>query len=174
MRLKPKNLYLLSLILLFGFTLVFSQVKESVKSGSEKETPAPTAFERRCSVCHSLERVRVELEKMIRDMHSKAGVKLSEESMKEIEKSFTLMPKVEPHKEIFQEKCATCHLLDRVVIAHQTKDEAEMNKIVQKMSEKKGSGISKEEIQKIQDSMKMLNEIYEPEIEAKPEKKNNN
>ena len=171
MKLNQKSLYLLLLIFLFGFVLVFSQVKESEKPVPQKEDQPPTLFEKRCSICHSLERVRVEVEKIIKDMHGKAAVKLSDESMKEIEKSFTLMPKVEPHKEIFQEKCATCHFLDKVVIAHQTKDEAEMNKIIQKMSEKKGSGISKEEIQKIQDSMKMLNEIYEPEIEAKPEQK---
>jgi cytochrome c5 len=170
-KLNQKTLFLISVILLFGVAMVFSQVKESEKTVPMKETSQPSLFEERCSVCHSLERVRVEVEKIIKDMHSKAGVKLSEESMKEIENSFTLMPRVEPHKEIFQEKCATCHLLDKVVIAHQTKDEAEMNKIIQRMSEKKGSGISREEVQKIQDSMKMLNEIYEPEIEAKPEQK---
>ncbi|MDH4222031.1 MAG: cytochrome c [candidate division Zixibacteria bacterium] len=171
MRIKNRSFYLLFLLLFLGFTLVFSQVRESEKTGSEEKAKIPTAFEQRCSVCHSLERVRVELENMIKDMHDKAGIKLSEESMKEIEKSFTLMPSVEPHKEIFQEKCATCHSLDKVVIAHQTKDDAEMNKIINRMSKKKGSNISPEEIQKIQNSMKMLNEIYEEGIEAKPEKK---
>lgn len=171
MKLNQKSLYLFLLIFLFGFVLVFSQVKESEKPVPQKEDQQPTLFEKRCSICHSLERVRVEVEKIIKDMHSKAGVKLSEESMKEIEKSFTLVPREEPHIGLFQEKCATCHSLDKVVVAHQTRDETEMNQIIQKMAEKKGAGISREEIQKIQDSMKMLNEIYEPEIEAKPEQK---
>ena len=170
MKINLKRLYLFLPLFFLGFVLVFSQAKDTEKATSEKEAPLPTIFERRCSVCHSLERVQVEIEKIIQEMHKKAGVKLSEETLKEIQQSFTLLPREEPHKELFQEKCATCHSLDRVVMAHQTEDETEMNKIIQKMSEKKGSGISKEEIQKIQNSMKILNEIYEEEIEAKPEK----
>lgn len=174
MRLKPKSLYLLPLIFLLGFVLVFAQVKETKKGASAEETHQPTTFERRCSVCHSLERVRIEVERIIKDMHKKHNLKLTEESLNELLTTFTLVPREEPHKELYQEKCATCHSLDKVVMAHQTRDDTEMNKIIQRMAEKKGSGISKEELKKIQDSMKMLNEIYEPEIEAKPEKKKNN
>lgn len=170
MRLKPISFYLLPLISLFGFILVIAQVKAPEKTSSTVEAQKPTIFERRCSVCHSLERIRVEVEKIIKDMHKKHNLKLTEESLNELLTTFTLLPREEPHQELYQEKCATCHSLDKVVLAHQTRDETEMNKIIQRMSEKKGSGISKEEIQKIQESMKILNEIYEPEIEAKPEK----
>ena len=171
MKLNQRSLYLLLLIFLFGFVLVFSQVKESEKPVPQKEGQPPTLFEKRCSICHSLERVRLEVERIIRDMHKKHNLKLTDESLKELEITFTLVPREEPHKGLFQEKCATCHSLDKVVVAHQTRDETEMNQIIQKMAEKKGAGISREEIQKIQDSMKMLNEIYEPEVEAKPEQK---
>lgn len=171
MRLKLKSLHLFSLIFLFGFIVVFAQVKETEKSTSTEESLQLTTFEKRCSVCHSLERIRVEMERIIKDMHKKHNLKLTEESLNELLTTFTLVPREEPHKELYQEKCVTCHSLDKVVMAHQTKDETDMNKIIQKMSEKKGSGISNEEIQKIQDSMKMLNEIYEEGIEAKPDKK---
>jgi hypothetical protein len=46
-----------------------------------------------------------------------------------------------------------------------------MEKIVERMAAKKGSGISKEEIDKINQSMFMLNEIYEPDVELKKEEK---
>ena len=174
MKINLKRLYLFLLLFFLGFVLVFSQAKDTEKSTSEKEAPLPTIFEKRCSVCHSLDRIRAEVERIILDMHKKHNLKLTDESLNELLTTFTLVPREEPHKELYQEKCAVCHSLDRVVVAHQTRDDTEMNRIIQRMAEKKGSGISKEELKKIQDSMKMLNEIYEPEIEAKPEKKNNN
>ena len=111
------------------------------------------------------------MEKMIQQMHKKAGVKISPESMKEIEATFTLLPTEEPHKALFQEKCGKCHSVDKVVMAHQTKTDAEMEEIVQKMAKKEKSGISQDEIQKINQSMNLLNEIYEKEIELKTEEK---
>jgi len=56
-----------------------------------------------------------------------------------------------------------------VVKAHQTKDEAEMKAIVERMADREKSGISKEEIEKIHESMLMLNEIYEPDVELMKE-----
>ena len=98
-------------------------------------------------------------------MHEKAGIKIDEESLKEIEKTFTLLPMEEPHKGLFQEKCGKCHSLAVVVKAHQTTDEKGMREIIEKMTAKEKSGISKEEAEKIHESMMILNEIYEPDVE---------
>ncbi|UCB53480.1 MAG: hypothetical protein JSV10_05230 [Candidatus Zixiibacteriota bacterium] len=155
-------------ILLLIFVWAFAQTSQ--KGTPKKEEP--TAFQKTCSVCHTLERVRVEMDKMISDMHKKAGVELPESTIKEIEETFTLEPVEEPHKAMFQEKCSSCHALDVVVKAHQTRDEAEMAEIIDKMAKQEKSGISKEETEKIHESMMMLNEIYEPDVEAeKGEKK---
>jgi predicted outer membrane protein len=155
-------------ILLLVFVWAFAQT--SNENPSEKEEP--TAFQARCSICHSLEKVRAGMEKMMVDMHDKAGVKIGEESLKQIEETFTLLPVEDPHPGLFQEKCGKCHSLEVVVKAHQTTDEAGMTKIIERMADKDKSGISQEEMNKIHDSMKMLNEIYEPDVELKePEKK---
>lgn len=168
MRQNKKILFIL-LILVFAFTLVFAQVfQPQPKEVTKKE---PTAFEQRCSICHTLQDVRMGMEKIIQKMHQKAGVRISLKSIKEIEATFTLFPAEEPDKELFQEKCGKCHSLAMVVKTHQTMDDAEMKKIIQKMAEKKKSGISQEEIDKIHQSMIMLNEIYEKDVEVKPEKK---
>jgi hypothetical protein len=160
---KRVKLYALFLLLLvIAFVWVFAQ--------TPPKQVEPTAFETRCSICHTLQDVRMGMEKIIKDMHDKAGVEISEKSLKEIEATFTLLPVEEPHPGLFQEKCGKCHSLDKVVKAHQTKDEAEMEKIVERMAAKKGSGISQEEVDKINQSMLMLNEIYEPDVELKKEK----
>lgn len=105
------------------------------------------------------------MERIMKEMHEKAGIKISEQSLKEVESTFTLLPLEEPHKGLFQEKCGKCHSLAMVVKAHQTKDEAEMKTIIETMAKKEKSGISEEEIEKINRSMFMLNEIYEPDVE---------
>ncbi|KPL00725.1 MAG: hypothetical protein AMJ91_03550 [candidate division Zixibacteria bacterium SM23_73_3] len=156
-----------SVILLLVFVWAFAQT--SKKEVSKKEEP--TAFQTRCAICHSLEEVRTGMEKMIIDMHGKAGIKIGEESLKAIEKSFTLLPVEDPHKGLFQEKCVKCHSMDLVVKAHQTLDEKEMKEIIEKMAKKEKSGISTEEIEKIHQSMMILNEIYEPDVELKKEEK---
>jgi cytochrome c2 len=162
-----KALIVLSLILAVAFVWAFAQAPK-VKV-SEKEEP--TAFQTRCSVCHSLEQVRKGMEKLMLDMHEKAGVKISPESLKEIEQTFTLLPMEDPHKGEFQEKCGKCHSLDKVVMAHQTKGDDEMKEIIERMARKEKSGISKDEVEKIHQSMMMLNEIYEPDVELKKEEK---
>jgi cytoskeletal protein RodZ len=154
-------------ILLLVFVWAFAQT--SKKEEPKKEEP--TAFQARCSICHSLEEVRAGIEKMIESMHEKAGVKISEKSMKEIEETFTLLPMEDPHKGLFQDKCSKCHSLDVVVKAHQITDEAGMTKIIERMAKKEKSGISQDEINKIHQSMMMLNEIYEPDVELKKEEK---
>lgn len=162
-RLKIYGLFLLLLAVAFVWT--FAQT-------TKKPTPKkfePTAFEKRCSICHTLKGVRMGMEKIITEMHERAGIKISEKSLKEIEATFTLLPLEEPHKNLFQEKCGKCHSLDKVVKAHQTKDETGMKAIIERMTDKKKSGISKEEIEKIHESMLMLNEIYEPDVELKKE-----
>jgi cytochrome c5 len=165
---KRVKLYALFLLLLvIAFVWVFAQTPPKQAAPTKVE---PTAFETRCSICHTLQDVRMGMEKIIKDMHDKAGVEISEKSLKEIEATFTLLPVEEPHPGLFQEKCGKCHSLDKVVKAHQTKDEAEMEKIVERMAAKKGSGISQEEVDKINQSMLMLNEIYEPDVELKKEK----
>ncbi len=158
-----------ALILAVVFLALFVWVcaQQSQKVTPKKEEP-PTAFQTRCSVCHSLSEVRIGMERMINEMHKKAGVKISETSLKEIEETFTLLPVDDPHKGLFQEKCGKCHSVDKVVMAHQTKDDAEMTKIIERMAQKEKSGIGADEIQRIHDSMKMLNEIYEPDVELKP------
>jgi len=171
MRKNRRLLFFLVIFFILAFVLAFSQTQTPQKPSKVEKPKEPTAFEKRCSVCHSLERVRVDMEKMIKEMHKKAGVSISDSSIQEIEQTFTLKPVEESHKALFQEKCSSCHSLDRVVNAHQTGDEAEMKKIIERMAEKEKSGISKEEKEKIHQSMKMLNEIYEEEIEAKPEPK---
>lgn len=165
-----KYVVIFSLILLLVFVWAYAQT--SKKEVSKKEEP--TAFQTRCSICHPLEEVRKGMEKTIVDMHEKAGVKISTESLQEIEKTFTLLPVDEPHQGAFQEKCGKCHSLDVVVKAHQTTDEAGMKKIIEKMAKKEKSGISKEEIDKIHQSMTILNEIYEPDVELKKEEKKQN
>ncbi len=154
-------------IVLLIFVWAFAQT--SKEPATEKEEP--TAFQTRCSICHSLEEVRVGIDKLITDMHEKAGIKISQESLKEIEATFTLLPLEDPHKGLFQERCGKCHSLDKVVMAHQTKSDAEMNEIIARMAKKEKSGISKEEIEKIHQSMMILNEIYEPDVELKKEEK---
>ena len=147
-------------ILLLIFVWAFAQT-------SQKETKKeePTAFQTRCSICHSLEEVRTGFEKMIIDMHGKAGIKIGEGSLKEIEKTFTLEPVEDPPKGLFQEKCVKCHSLDVVVKAHQTMSEKEMREHIEKMAKKEKSGIAQEEIDEIHKSMMILNEIYEPDVE---------
>jgi nitrate/TMAO reductase-like tetraheme cytochrome c subunit len=142
-RLKIYGLILLLLVVTFVWA--FAQTtKVTVRKKIE-----PTAFEKRCSICHTLQDVRMGMEEIIKEMHEEAGIKISEESLNEVEATFTLLPVEEPHKNLFQEKCGKCHSLDLVVKAHQTKDDAEMQAIIEKMAEKKKSGISKEEIEKI-------------------------
>jgi len=165
---KGKSAVIFSVILLLVFVWAFAQT--SKKEVPEKEEK-PTAFQTRCSICHSLEEVRTGMEKMMVQMHEKAGIKISEESLKEIETTFTLLPMEDPHKGLFQEKCGKCHSLDKVVMAHQTKSDAELKQIIERMAKKEKSGISKEEIQKIHESMMILNEIYEPDVELKKEEK---
>jgi cytochrome c2 len=157
-----------AVILLLIFVWAFAQTSQ--KGASKKEEP--TAFQTRCSICHSLEEIRTGMEKMIIDMHGKAGIKIGEESLKAIEKSFTLLPVEDPHKGLYQEKCAKCHSMDVVVKAHQVMDEKEMKEVVEKMAKKEKSGIAQEEIDEIHKSMMILNEIYEPDVELmKKEKK---
>jgi hypothetical protein len=97
-------------------------------------------------------------------------VKISRKSLKEIEATFTLFPSVEPEKGLFQEKCGSCHSLAVVVKAHQTMDEKEMKDVIEKMAGKEKSGIFEDEIKKIHQSLNILNEIYEKDVEVKPEK----
>ncbi|MFQ5869316.1 MAG: hypothetical protein ACE5JC_05390 [Candidatus Zixiibacteriota bacterium] len=127
----------------------------------EKQTP----FEKKCSVCHTLERVRTEIEIMIKEMHDKAGIEVSDAELMEIEESFTLKPVKEPHRAMFQARCQKCHGLDVVIKAHQTKDEAQMKMTVERMAKKKEAKIGKKDIDKIHESMYMLNEIYEEDVE---------
>jgi cytochrome c5 len=166
---QQKKIAIILLILAFAFALVFAQILPSQTKEVKKEEP--TAFEKRCSICHSLNDVREGMEKIIAQMHEKAGVKISQQSLKEIEATFTLFPAQEPETQLFQQKCGSCHSLAVVVSAHQTKDNAEIKKIIERMAEKKKSGISKEETEKIHRSMNMLNEIYEKDVEVKPEEK---
>jgi cytochrome c2 len=164
-----KLVFYLGLTLVISFALAFSQAQIPKELAPSKETEKLTPFEKGCSVCHSLEKIRLEMEQMIKEMHQKAGVQLSDKTIKEIEETFTLKPVAEPHEALFQEKCANCHSLQKVVMAHQAKDELEVKKIIQKMADKEKSGISKEEIDKIHRSMTILNEIYEKDIEVKSE-----
>jgi cytochrome c2 len=158
-------IFLMILLLVF----VWAYAQTSKKGEEQKEEP--TAFQTRCSICHSLEEVRLGMEKIITDMHEKAGISISKESMEEIEKTFTLLPVEDPPKALFQEKCVKCHSLDVVVKAHQTMSEKEMREHVERMAKKEKSGISQEEIEKIHQSMMILNEIYEPDVELKKEEK---
>jgi len=152
------------LALVFTLTMVVSGflINASLATPQEEEQ---TAFEKNCSVCHTLERVRTEMALMIKNMHGKAGIQISDAELEEIEQSFTLRPVEEPHRAMFQEKCQKCHGLDVVIKAHQTQDEAQMKMTIERMSEKKGSKISKKDIDKIHESMFMLNEIYEKDVE---------
>jgi nitrate/TMAO reductase-like tetraheme cytochrome c subunit len=162
-----KAVIVFAAVLLVVFVWAFAQPPQ-------KEPPQevkPTAFQTRCSICHSLSEVRTGMEKIMKEMHHKAGVDISDSSLKEIEATFTLLPMEDPHKGLFQEKCGKCHSLDKVVKAHQTKNDVEMQKIVERMAAKEKSGISKDEIDKINQSMLMLNEIYEPDVELKKEEK---
>ena len=154
-------------ILLLIFVWAFAQTSQ--KGAPKKEEP--TAFQTRCSICHSLEDVRTGMEKMIIDMHARAGIKIGEESLKDIEKTFTLQQVEDPPKALFQEKCVKCHNLDVVVKAHQTMSEKEMREHIEKMAKKEKSGIAQDEIDDIYRSMTILNEIYEPDVELKKEKK---
>lgn len=156
------------LILIFASSLIFSQILQCQPKEEKKQEA--NAFEQRCSICHSLSDVREGMEKIITDMHEKAGVKISAKSLKEIEATFTLFPRTEPEQQLFQEKCGSCHSVAVVVKAHQTMDEAQMKDVIKRMADKKKSGISQEELDKIHQSMNMLNEIYEKDVEVKPEK----
>jgi cytochrome c2 len=158
-------IFLMILLLVF----VWAYAQTSKKGGEQKGEP--TAFQTRCSICHSLEEVRMGMEKIITDMHAKAGISISKESLDEIEETFTLLPVEDPHKGLFQEKCGNCHSVDMVVKAHQTTDEKGMKEIIGRMAEKEKSGISREEVEKIHQSMMILNEIYEPDVELKKEEK---
>lgn len=160
-----KSVFYLALTLVVTLALAFSLAQ------TPKKTEELTPFEQKCSACHSLETIRLDMERVIKELHQKAGIQLSAEAIKEVQKSFTLDPVKEPHEALFRGKCAKCHSIQEVVLAHQTKDEAEMKKIIQRMASKEKSGISQEEIEKIHQSMNMLNEIYEKDVEVKPEPK---
>jgi hypothetical protein len=154
------------LMLIFASSLIFSQILQcQPKEEKKKES---NAFEQRCSICHSLSDVREGMEKIITEMHDKAGVKISAKSLKEIEATFTLFPRTEPEQHLFQQRCGSCHSLSVVVKAHQTMDEDQMKDVIKRMSEKKKSNISQDELDKIHQSMNMLNEIYEKDVEVKP------
>lgn len=157
------------LISAFIFASVFAQILQSQPEEVKKKEP--TAFEQRCSICHSLNDVREGMEKIITEMHDKAGVKISRQSLKEIEATFTLFPAQEPETQLFQQKCGSCHSVAVVVKAHQTLSDPEMKDVIERMAQKKKSGISQEELNKIHQSMNMLNEIYEKDVEVKPEEK---
>ncbi len=161
--------YVIIFLVILLLVFVWAYAQTSKKETSKKEEP--TAFQTRCSICHSLSEVRTGMEKIITDMHKKAGVEISKKSLKEIEETFTLLPMEDPHKGVFQEKCGKCHSLDKVVMAHQTTDEVGMKEVIEKMAKKEKSGISKEDIEKIHESMMILNEIYEPDVELKKEEK---
>ena len=154
-------------VFLFVLIVVLALLFYGATQQKQPTSKEPTAFQKRCSVCHSLAEVRTGMENIMKEMHEKAGIELSDQSLKEIEETFTLLPVDEPTKVLFQEKCGQCHSLDMVVIAHQTKSEAEMEEIISRMAKKHDSKISKEEIDKIHQSMLMLNEIYEPDVELK-------
>jgi len=162
-----KAVIVVVVVLLMAFVWALAQTPQKEPSKEEK----PTAFQTRCSICHSLKEVREGMDKIIKDMHQKAGIAISDTSLKEIDATFTLLPVEDPHQGLFQEKCGKCHSLDKVVKAHQTKDDAEMQKIVERMAKKEKSGISEDEIDKINQSMFILNEIYEPDVELKKEEK---
>lgn len=159
----------LLLISVFVLTSIFAQILQSQPKETKKKEP--NAFEQRCSICHSLNDVREGMEKIITEMHDKAGVKISRQSLKEIEATFTLFPAHEPETQLFQQKCGSCHSVGVVVKAHQTLSDPEMKDVIDRMVKKKKSGISEEEIKKIHQSMNMLNEIYEKDVEVKPEEK---
>jgi len=159
-----KRYKVLGLALLFSAVTVVGVFLVSGSLAGPQEGPQ-TAFEKKCSVCHTLERIKIEMEIMIKGMHDKAGIEVTDAELKEIEESFTLRPVEEPHRAMFQEKCQKCHGLEVVIKAHQTKDEAEMKATIERMSKKKGSEISKKDIDKIHESMFMLNEIYEKDVE---------
>ncbi|MGB2698325.1 MAG: cytochrome c [Candidatus Zixiibacteriota bacterium] len=165
---KNKKIAVILLVSIFAFTLVFTQILQS--QPKEEKKKEPNAFEQKCSICHSLSDVREGMEKIITEMHDKAGVKISAKSLKEIEATFTLFPREEPEQQLFQQKCGSCHSIAVVVKAHQTMSDAEMKDVLKKMAEKKKSNISQEEVDKIHQSMNMLNEIYEKDVEVKPEK----
>jgi len=163
---QKRKVAIILLILIFSLALVFTQILQS-KPKEEKKTEA-NAFEQRCSICHSLSDVRDGMEKIIEEMHQKAGVKISPQSLKEIEATFTLFPREEPEQQLFQQKCGSCHSVAVVVKAHQNMSDAEMEDVVKRMAAKEKSGISKDEVKKIHESMNMLNEIYEKDVEVKP------
>jgi hypothetical protein len=163
---RNRQTAIIALISVVIFALAFAQVLQCQPEEVKKKEP--TAFEQRCSICHSLNDVREGMEKIITEMHDKAGVKISPKSLKEIEATFTLFPSQEPETQLFQQKCGTCHSVAVVVKAHQTMSDAEVKDVVKRMAEKKKSGISQEEIDKIHQSMNMLNEIYEKDVEVKP------
>lgn len=159
-----KRYSILALALLFSVVAVAGVLLVNGSVAAPQKAPQ-TAFEKKCSVCHTLERVKTEIEIMIKEMHDKAGIEVSDAELKEIEESFTLRPVKEPHRAMFQEKCQKCHGLNVVIKAHQTKDEAQMKMTIERMSKKKSSKISKRDIEKIHKSMFMLNEIYEKDVE---------
>lgn len=160
-----RSVFYLALIVLVAVAMGFSLAQTSEKA--EQLTP----FEQKCSACHSLERIRQDMEKLIKESHQNAGIQLSGETVREVEESFTLNPEKEPHEALFRGKCAKCHSIQEVVLAHQTKDEAEMKETIQRMADKEESGISQKEIEKIHQSMNILNEIYEKDVEVKTESK---
>ncbi|MCJ7578193.1 MAG: hypothetical protein MUO91_07050, partial [candidate division Zixibacteria bacterium] len=75
---KKSKIYVFFLLLLVvGFVWVFAQT-------SKKEVPKqeePTAFQTRCSICHSLKEVRTGMEKIMKEMHQKAGIEISDSSL---------------------------------------------------------------------------------------------
>ena len=163
-----KTFFIFAILFCLGL-FVFAQLLQSQQEEITKRKP--NAFETRCSVCHTLQDVRTGMEKIIQEMHEKLGVKISQRSLKEIEATFTLFPAEEPERHLFQEKCGKCHSLAMVVKAHQTMDKTEMKNLIQRMAEKDKSGIPKEEIDGIYQSMDMLDGIYEKDIEIKWEEK---
>lgn len=63
--------------------------------------------------------------------------------------------KDDPHKKLFETKCQQCHSLQKVKEAHLTKEKAK--ETIERMSEKQGANISKDEANQIYD---YLGEYY--------------
>ena len=73
----------LSLALVFTLTMIVGGflINASLATPQKGEQ---TAFEKKCSVCHTLERVKTEIEIMIKEMHDKAGIEVSDAELVEI------------------------------------------------------------------------------------------
>ncbi len=117
---------------------------------AEKKVSHQDLFGTKCSKCHSIDRAKKkhgsekDFVEIIKRMVGK-GAKVNDHEAKKIAKFLGA-----PSRFLFEEKCAKCHTLDRIVQAHKN---GTLTKDTLRRMKKKGADINENEIESMYDAM---------------------